>query len=200
MAPSNPPLRMTVGVGVAAVLVVAFAWRWSRGGRRSSDLHSAEQTSQEYTEQAAPAVGVDKGCGPAVGVDGGGSGGAAAAGVTDTNSEPPATLIEGSDDDLPLSFNVAGFKAYATKMRRDEVFLVTAELVGRHIPTTAAEAAALLATLEAKGGDFVDEFKAPVVCRVLKDKAIDWAEESAGGRLLFELVGRLLNGYDGLAV
>jgi len=109
-------------------------------------------------------------------------------------------LVEGSDDDLPLSFNVAGFKAYATKMRRDEVFLVTAELVGRHIPTTAAEAAALLATLEAKGGDFVDEFKAPVVCRVLKDKAIDWAEESAGGRLLFELVGRFLNGYDGLAV
>jgi hypothetical protein len=107
---------------------------------------------------------------------------------------------QGEHDDLILAFNIAGLKGYLDTMRRDEAFLVTAELVGHPIPTTAAEAAALLATLEAKGGDNVDEFKAPIVCRVLKDKTIDWAAEAAGGGRLFEVVGRFLNGYDGLAV
>eukprot|EP00620_Florenciella_sp_RCC1587_P022087 CAMPEP_0182564832 /NCGR_PEP_ID=MMETSP1324-20130603/6697_1 /TAXON_ID=236786 /ORGANISM="Florenciella sp., Strain RCC1587" /LENGTH=104 /DNA_ID=CAMNT_0024778373 /DNA_START=20 /DNA_END=331 /DNA_ORIENTATION=+ len=95
----------------------------------------------------------------------------------DQNS--PLRLVEGTDDDLVLSFNTVGFKGYVAKMLRDERFLVTADLVGQPIPTSAAGAAALLATLEAKGGDFVDKFKAPVVCRVLKDEGIDWAAESA---------------------
>ena len=112
----------------------------------------------------------------------------------------PLRLVEGSDDDLVLSFNTDGFEAYVTKMMRDERFLVTADLVGQPIPTSAAGAAALLATLEAKGGDFVDMFKGPVVYRVLKDEGIDWAAEGAGGRRLYELVGKFLNGYDGLAV
>ena len=110
-----------------------------------------------------------------------------------------ARRVQGSDQDLILGLTVAGLEAYLAKMRSDEVFLVTASLVGQPIPTSAAAAAALLATLEAKGGDFVDEFKAPVVCRVLKDGGVDWAAEGEGGGRLFELVGRFLNGYDGLA-
>ena len=116
------------------------------------------------------------------------------------NSEMPLPLIEGSDDDLALSFNLAGFKAYVARMLRDERFLVTDDLVGQPIPKTAAQAKKLLKKLERKGGDFVDKFKAPVVCRVLKDKDIDWATEGASGGPLFELVSRFLNGYDGLAV
>ena len=114
-------------------------------------------------------------------------------------AKTPVPPVQGADADLGLSFTVAGLEGYFAKMRSDEAFLVTAELVGQPIPKTAAAAAALLATLEAKGGDFVDEFKAPVVCRVLKDGGVDWAVEGAGGGRLFELVGRFLNGYDGLA-
>ena len=114
-------------------------------------------------------------------------------------AKTPPPPVQGADADLGLSFTVAGLEGYLAKMRSDEVFLVTAELVGQPIPKTAAAAAALLATLEAKGGDFVDEFKAPVVCRVLKDGGVDWAAEGADGGRLFELVGRFLNGYDGLA-
>ena len=114
-------------------------------------------------------------------------------------AETTVSLVQGGDTDLGLSFTVAGLEGYLAKMQSDEAFLVTAELVGQPIPKTAAAAAALLATLEAKGGDFVDEFKAPLVCRVLKDEGVDWAAEGADGGRLFELVGRFLNGYDGLA-
>jgi hypothetical protein len=114
-------------------------------------------------------------------------------------AKAPPPPVQGVDADLGLSFTVAGLEGYLAKMQSDEAFLVTAELVGQPIPKTAAAAAALLATLEAKGGDFVDEFKAPVVCRVLKDGGVDWAAEGADGGRLFELVGRFLNGYDGLA-
>ena len=114
-------------------------------------------------------------------------------------AKTPPPPVQGADADLGLSFTVAGLEGYLAKMQSDEAFLVTAELVGQPIPKTAAAAAALLATLEAKGGDFVDEFKAPVVCRVLKDEGVDWAAEGADGGRLFELVGRFLNGYDGLA-
>ena len=82
------------------------------------------------------------------------------------NSKTPVRLVKkvkGSDDDLILSFNVAGFKAYVVKMLNDEEFLVTAVLVGQPIPKTAAQAKELLEKLERKGGDFVDKFKAPVV-------------------------------------
>ena len=96
-------------------------------------------------------------------------------------AKTPPPPVQGVDADLGLSFTVAGLEGYLAKMRSDEVFLVTAELVGQPVPKTAATAAALLATLEAKGGDFVDMFKGPVVYRVLKDEGIDWAAESAGG-------------------
>ena len=75
-----------------------------------------------------------------------------------SNSKTPVRLVKvkGSDDDLILSFNVAGFKAYVVKMLNDEEFLVTAVLVGQPIPKTAAQAKKLLKKLERKGGDFVD--------------------------------------------
>ena len=109
-------------------------------------------------------------------------------------------LAEGTDDDLGLGFNLAGFEVYVAEMICDERFLVTDDFVGEPIPTTADAVAALLGRLEAKGGDFVDKFKGPVVYRMLKDESIDWAAEGAGGGRLFELVGRFMNGYDGLAV
>ena len=43
----------------------------------------------------------------------------------------PLRLVEGTDDDLVLSFNTDGFKGYVAKMMRDERFLVTADLVGQ---------------------------------------------------------------------
>ena len=109
-------------------------------------------------------------------------------------------LADGTDDDLRLGFNLAGFEVYVAEMICDERFLVTDDFVGEPIPATATAAAALLGRLEAKGGDFVDKFKGPVVYRMLKDESIDWAAEGAGGGRLFELVGRFMNGYDGLAV
>ena len=116
----------------------------------------------------------------------------------DQNS--PLGLAEGTDDDLGLGFNQAGFQAYVAEMIGDEKFLVTDDFVGEPIPANADAAAALLGRLEAKGGDFVDMFKGPVVYRVLKDEGIDWAAESAGGGRLFHMVGKYMNGYDGLAV
>ena len=116
----------------------------------------------------------------------------------DQNS--PLRLVEGTDDDLGLGLNLAGFEVYVTEMICDESFLVTDDFVGEPIPATADAVAALLGRLEAKGGDFVDKFKGPVVYRMLKDESIDWAAEGAGGGRLFELVGRFMNGYDGLAV
>ena len=116
----------------------------------------------------------------------------------DQNS--PLRLADGTDDDLRLGLNLAGFEVYVAEMICDERFLVTDDFVGEPIPTTADAVAALLGRLEAKGGDFVDKFKGPVVYRMLKDESIDWAAEGAGGGRLFELVGRFMNGYDGLAV
>jgi hypothetical protein len=110
------------------------------------------------------------------------------------NSELPLSLVEGTDDDLGLGFNLAGFEAYVATMICDENFLVTDDLVGQPIPKTAAQAKKMLKKLEAKGGDFVDKFKAPVVCRVLKDEDIDWAAEGTGGRRLFCLVDTRLTG------
>ena len=116
----------------------------------------------------------------------------------DQNS--PLGLAEGTDDDLGLGFNLAGFRTYVAEMVGDEKFLVTDDFVGEPIPANADAAAALLGRLEAKGGDFVDMFKGPVVYRVLKDEGIDWATESAGGGQLFHMVSKYMNGYDGLAV
>ena len=90
--------------------------------------------------------------------------------------------------------------AYVAEMIGDEKFLVTDDFVGEPIPANADAAAAVDSSIEAKGGEFGDIFKRPVVYRVLKDEGIDWAAESAGGGRLFEVVSKYMNGYDGLAV
>ena len=124
--------------------------------------------------------------------------------TTTTAAEPKGSRLDGelyvgTDENLFLGMTVAQAVLIVLKMTSDEKFLLD-DLVGKPKPTCPAEADAYLAALEAKGGVYLNEFKAPAVCRLLKQHIIDWGEESASGRSFSEVVATHINGYDGLEV
>lgn len=113
---------------------------------------------------------------------------------------PLPDLVESTDDDLSLGITVGQLELVAAEMLTDEKFIVSEYHVGKLVPNSRAEADELLSELVSKGGDFVDKFKAPPVCRVLEDETIDWEKEGESGRKLYKLVQQFFNGYDTLAV
>ena len=102
------------------------------------------------------------------------------------------------EDPLMLGLTVKELRRILENISPDHSLCTPAPLVGEMAPTSRAEAEALVAKLEAAGGDFAEPFKTPAY-RVLTDKDIKW-EGTAPGTPIGEVIKKLLNGYDGLEV
>ena len=110
--------------------------------------------------------------------------------------DPAAVQKLLEEDPLMLGLTVKEFRRILENISPDHPLCTPSPLVGEMAPTSRAEADALVAKLEAAGGDFADPFKTPAY-RVLTDKKITW-EGTATATPIGEVIKKLLNGYDGL--
>lgn len=111
--------------------------------------------------------------------------------------------VHGTDQDLYYGCTTRELRRSVDAMRNDERFLMTDLLVGALVPKSAAEASVLREKLEAAGNDYASPWKC-LAYRVLTDAAIVWGPDSAPAGApdtpLYKLVGKYVNGYDGLEV